>query len=123
MKFLNGTKHKKLRLRMDNIKCIKWYINAAFAVHADYKSHTGATMTFGEGAVQSISQKEKLNTRSSTKAELVAADDAAVIILWTKLFLEEQGYTVEKNIYTRIIRAPFCWKRMDGRVREKGLGH
>ena len=51
MKFLNGTKDKKLRLSVDNIKCIKWYIDAAFAVHADYKSHTGATMTFGEGAV------------------------------------------------------------------------
>ena len=98
MKFLNGTKDKKLRLSVDNIKCIKWYVDAAFAMHADYKSHTGATMTFGEGAVQSISQKQKLNTRSSTEAELVAADDAAVMILWTKLFLEEQGYTVEKNI-------------------------
>ena len=97
MKFLNRTKHKKLRLSMDNIKCIMWYINAVFTMHADYKSHTGATMTFGEGAVQSISQKQKLNTRSSTKAELVAADDATVKILWTKLFLEEQGYTVEKN--------------------------
>ena len=98
MKFLNGMKHKKLRLSMDNIKCIKWYVDAAFTVHTDYKSHTGATMTFGEGAVQSISRKQKLNTRSSTKAELVAADDAAVMILWTKLFLEEQGYAVEKNI-------------------------
>ena len=54
MKFLNGMKDKKLRLSMVNIKCIKWYVDAAFAVHVDYKSHTGATMTFGEGAVQSI---------------------------------------------------------------------
>ena len=101
MKFLNGTKHKKLRLSMDNIKCIKFYINAAFAVHSDYKSHTGATMTFGEGVVQSISWKQKLNTRSSTEAELVAADGTAVMILWMKLFLEEQGYIVEKNILYR----------------------
>ena len=108
---------------MDNIKCFKWYVDAAFAIHADYKSHTGATMTFGEGAVQSISRKQKLNTRSSTEAELVAADDAAVMILWTKLFLEEQGIQWRKIFYTRIIRAPFCWKRMDGRVWEKGLGH
>ena len=42
--------------------------------------------------------EQKLNTRSCTEAELVAADDAAVLILWTKLFLEEQGYTVENNI-------------------------
>ena len=55
-------------------------------------------MTFGEGAVQTISRKQKLNTRSSTESELVGADDASVMILWTKLFMEEQGYSVEKNI-------------------------
>ena len=122
-KFLNGTKDKKLRLSMDNIKCIKWYVNAAFAVHAKYKSHTGATMTFRECMVQSISWKQKLNMRSSTEAELVAVDDATVMILWMKLFLEEQGYTVEKNIYTRIIKAPFYWKRIDEGVWERGLRH
>jgi hypothetical protein len=29
---------------------------------------------------------------------LVGADDVSVMILWTKLFLEEQGYEIEKNI-------------------------
>ena len=95
MKYLNGTKDKILTLSVDNLRCIKWYVDAAFAVHTDYKSHTGGTMTFGQGAVQTISRKQKLNTRSSTEAELVAADDVSVMILWTKLFLEEQGYTVD----------------------------
>ena len=39
-----------------------------------------------------------MNTRSSTEAELVGVDDAAAMILWTKLFLEAQGYDVKKNI-------------------------
>ena len=52
----------------------------------------------GEGAVQSISRKQKLNMKSSTESELVGADDASVMIRWTKLFLEEQGYDIEKNI-------------------------
>ena len=30
--------------------------------------------------------------------ELVAADDASTLILWTKLFMEEQGYKINKNI-------------------------
>jgi hypothetical protein len=55
-------------------------------------------MTLGGGAAQSISRKQKLNTRSSTEAELVGADDAATMILWTKLFMEAQGYHIEKNI-------------------------
>jgi hypothetical protein len=52
----------------------------------------------GEGTVQSISRKQKLNTKSSTESELVGAHDVSIMILWTKLFLEEQGYEIEKNI-------------------------
>ena len=98
MKYLNGTKNKVLKLSADNLHVVKWYVDAAFAVHPDFKSHTGAVMTFGEGAVQNLSRKQKLNTKSSTNAELVGADDASVMILWTKQFLESQGYEVEKNI-------------------------
>ena len=45
-----------------------------------------------------MSKKQKLNIRSSTEAELVGADDAATMILWTGLFMEQQGYSLEKNI-------------------------
>jgi hypothetical protein len=45
-----------------------------------------------------VSRKQKLNTRSSTEAELVGTDDMSVMILWTKLFMEAQGYEIEKNI-------------------------
>ena len=76
----------------------KWYVDASFAVHPDFRSQTGGTMKFGKGAVQSLSKKQKLNTRSSTKAELVGADDVATQILWMKHFMEAQGYTIEDNI-------------------------
>ena len=98
MKYLNGTKDDKLILSADNLHTIKWYVDASFAVHPDFKSHTGAVMTFGHGAPISMSKKQKLNTRSSTEAELVGADDATTMILWTKLFMEAQGYEVKRNI-------------------------
>jgi hypothetical protein len=68
MKYLNGTRDLRLTLGADKLNCIKWYVAASFAVHPDFKSHTGATMKFGdgEGALQSISRKQKLNTKSST---------------------------------------------------------
>ena len=50
-------------------------MDAAFAVHKDMKSHTGAEMTMGSGAVISLSTKQKVNTRSSTEAELLALHD------------------------------------------------
>ena len=42
--------------------------------------------------------KQKLNTRSSTEAELVGINDVLSMILWTRLFLEPQGYKVTDNI-------------------------
>ena len=80
MEYLNGTKELMLRLWADDLRVVKWYVDASFAVHPDYRSHTGAAMTLGEGAVIGLSKKQKLNTRSSTEAELVGADDAATMI-------------------------------------------
>ena len=67
-------------------------------VHPDFKSHTEAVMTMGKGAIQSIPRKQKRNTSSSTESELVGVDDVYTIVLWTKLFLEAQGYQVDNNI-------------------------
>ena len=98
MKYLNGTQDLVLTIQADNLQVIKWYVDAAFAVHPDFKSHTGMTMTMGKGAMQSLSRKQKLNTKSSTESELVGADDASGLILWTALFMEAQGYPVKENI-------------------------
>jgi hypothetical protein len=98
MKYLNGTKEENLTLSADDLRVVKWYVDASFAVHPDCKNYTGAMMTLGKGAMQSIERKQKMNVRSSTEGELVAVNEAATMILWTKLFLEAQGYNVEKNI-------------------------
>ena len=45
-----------------------------------------------------MSTKQKLNIRSSTEAKLVAVNDAMSKILWTRLFIQAQGYTVSDNI-------------------------
>jgi len=98
MEYLNNTRTDVLTLSADDIRVLKWYVDASFAVHPDFKSHTGGVLMVGQGAIQSVSRKQKLNTTSSTTAELVAADDMSTLILWTKLFLEEQGYPIEKNV-------------------------
>ena len=55
-------------------------------------------MTYGSGAVQTMSRKQKLNMRSSTKAELVGVDDTMMMILWTCLFLRAQGCNVRETL-------------------------
>ena len=48
--------------------------------------------------LQGVASKQKLNTRSSTEAELVGCDDVITKILWTRLFMEAQGYKIKQNI-------------------------
>ena len=98
LEYLKGTSKLCLKLKADNLQVVKWYVDASFAVHPDYRSHTGAVMTLGKGSFIAISINQKLNTRSSTEAELVGADDAATMILWTGLFMEQQGFPLNKNI-------------------------
>ena len=101
MCYLNSTQNDVLKLNADDSFNITWHLDAAFAVHNDKKSHTGATMSLGGGAICSVSTKQKVNTRSSTEAELVSIDDVISKVLWTKLFLESQGYAVNQNILLR----------------------
>jgi len=89
LKYLNRTRQKCLTLRVDKLNLLKWYVDVSFAVHPDFKSHTGGVLTMGHGALISMSRKQKLNTRNTCEAELVGADDMSILILWTKLFLEE----------------------------------
>ena len=97
MRFLKKTQEETLNLEADCLK-LQWYWDASFAVHQDYRSHTGGALTMGKGVTLPVSTKQKLNTRSSTEAELVAVDDGMPIMLWSKLFLEAQDVPVHENI-------------------------
>jgi hypothetical protein len=51
----------------------------------------------GKGSIYSRSNKQKLNTKSSTEAELVGASDGSGQILWTTYFMNAQGYNIEET--------------------------
>ena len=82
MTFLSQTKKDVMPLSCDGSGVIKWYVDASFAVQDDYKSHTGAEIFLGKGSIISTSTKQKVNTRSSTEAEVVAFDDVVSKIQW-----------------------------------------
>ena len=52
-------------------------------------------MSFGKGAAYSYSRKQKLNTTSSTEAELVGTADMLPIITWARMSLNAQGLYVK----------------------------
>jgi hypothetical protein len=53
-----------------------WYIDGLYATHENMKGQSGAVLLAGECAVLFLSNKQKVNTRSSTEAELIAVDVA-----------------------------------------------
>jgi hypothetical protein len=98
LKYLNGTRHMKLTLSVDDMGVIQWWVDASYTTHPDFKGHSGGMMSMGKGAVVSGSTKHKINTGSSTEAEIVGAHDFLGKIMWSRYFIEAQGYTVEQNI-------------------------
>ena len=83
LQFLKQTAKDKLTLRADSSGCLKWHCDAAFALHSDFRSHTGSTFLMGDGAITSLSRKQGMNTRSSTKAVVVATDKIISPVIWT----------------------------------------
>jgi hypothetical protein len=55
-------------------------------------------MSFGWGILLTKSQKQKLNTKSSTEGEIVGVSDYLPNIIWARMFLEAQGITISENI-------------------------
>jgi hypothetical protein len=109
LKYLNGTKYLQLKLSVDNLGMLKWYVDGSHNVHWDCKGHGGAVFKMGKGATTSYSRKVKLNTRSSTETELYTADMFMPEMLWSLHFIQAQGYEAEcvglyqDNISTQLL--------------------
>ena len=71
--YLNGTRRMKLRLTIEDLAIIKWWINGSHNVHPDMRGHTGGMMRLVEGAIVTYLPKHKINTQSSTESEVVAS--------------------------------------------------
>ncbi len=97
LKYLKGT--LGMHLTADDTPIVKWWVDASHATHADCKSHTSASMSMGKGMVITLSQKQKINGTRSTESEIIAVDDSLPDILWTKYFLECQGYHHGPSIF------------------------
>jgi hypothetical protein len=98
LKFLRATKDDFLTLSATSLHNVRWWVDASYAVHPDIKSHTGGALSLGRGVVYGTSKRQKLNTKSSTEAEVVGTDDVMPQVLWTLYFLKAQGYKIDDNI-------------------------
>ena len=99
LEYLYGTYDLPLILGADDIQTMYTFVDAAFAVHDDMKSHTGGVITFGRGGIACKSAKQKVVTKSSTEAELVGASEYLPSTIWVQYFLQAQGFPHRKSYF------------------------
>jgi hypothetical protein len=99
LRYLNGTLDMPRIIGADSLTAFKTWVDAAYAVHDDMKSHTGGVMSFGHGAINAKSLKQKLNVKSSTEAEVVGASDYLPWVIWVVKFMHYQGFDMDTNVF------------------------
>ncbi len=97
LQYLWQTIDLNLILSADNIQAMHTWVDALYAVHRNMHSHTGGCTSFGGRMVHAKSVKQKINTKSSTKAEVVGVSDYITHAIWTRMFLEGQGHQLASN--------------------------
>jgi hypothetical protein len=88
LNYLQSTQDDVACLSVDDTQTIKWYIDSSFAVHKEMRSHMGAVITLGQGALILDSTKQKVNARSSMESKMVTVNNTIAKLLWTKNLLK-----------------------------------
>ena len=86
IEYLTATKDLRLILEVDKSKNPVFSIDAAHQVHNNCKGHIGASFTMGKDYFLTVSCKQKIYTRSSTREELVAVHDCLLHLLLLRNF-------------------------------------
>ena len=71
LEYINGTIDMEYVVGADNLGKMHTWVDASYAVHPDMRSHTGGLVSFGQRGIACKSSKQKLNTKSSTEAEVM----------------------------------------------------
>ena len=97
LKYLKGTETEYLTLGMNGIDLLETWIDASYAIYQYMKIHTGGVISMGGGSAMSKSSKQKINTKSSTEAEMIGTSDYIPNTVQGKCFLEHQGYIIQES--------------------------
>ena len=89
MKYIQFNTGLPLILPIDKSVNIKWCVDIAFAVHKDMRRHTSGLMTMVIVGAYVQYNKLKLNTKSSTEADIVRLHDVVTQVIRTRYLLKD----------------------------------
>jgi hypothetical protein len=87
-----------LILTSDGLNVVRWYVDTSYGATSNLGSTNKAIMTLGTGNIYNCSRKQKIDTTSSTKTQLVAAKDIMSQMMWNRHFLLAQGNNITHRI-------------------------
>ena len=96
LEYIHGTLDLCLTIGADSLLKMTTFVDAAYGVHSDMRSQTGGIISFGTGGIINRATKQKINTKSSTEAELVGASDFLAHTIWVKNFMLAQGFNIKE---------------------------
>jgi hypothetical protein len=98
--YFKNTLKKRLNIAGDLLMQVIAFIDAAFALHFDSKSHTGVMVLIGGTVVYVSSRKQKCIAKSPTEAELVGFTDNLGLV---ELFHEFVSFLLGREAPTPIV--------------------
>lgn len=100
LSYLNNTRDIGMVLECSEEVRVTAFIDASYGVLPGHRSVSGCMITLGKGPIYAKCSKQRIVSKSSTEAELVALSDCSSMAIWVRNFLLEQGYeTPEVLIY------------------------
>jgi hypothetical protein len=88
--YIRSAKVLGIRLKAGKMLTMIVYVDVSFAVYV----HGRIVVTLFRGPLYAKSLNQKLMMKSSTEAELVPISDAMGQAIWTKNFMEAEGYNL-----------------------------
>jgi hypothetical protein len=90
--YLATTKDVVMLLKRGKAVTMDAFVDASYGNDVGGRSRTGVILFMAGVAIAAWTSKQKLVTKSSTEAEIVALSDGLTQILWAREFLTDQGY-------------------------------
>ena len=101
LEYIKGSLGLTYTIGADSLDMLFTFVDAAYGVHPDLRSQTGGCITLGTGGLLNRASKQKINTKSSTEAELVGASDYLSNTIWVQNFMSAQGYPIKQSYFAQ----------------------
>ena len=120
LKYLMGSRRLVLTLEADDLTIIKWWFDASFHAHDNYKGHTGAMMSLGRGDATKFSRRKKCRARAPPRTKLLASTSTSHKHSGANSFLNPRAILLSTTSFTKITKMTSSWKPMDAGIAQIG---